>query len=159
MWAQLSNPWWVFVVLGVAAGVISGALGLGSGTVVIPVLVLVCHYTQKPAQGMALAVMVPMALVGVLRYHRMDGVELDWLVIMLIVPGAIVGALVGTGLAAFLPAPVLRKAFAVFLVVVAVKMFSISTKPSEAAIEGGSANHNTVNSIEDGEISDGTAKQ
>lgn len=157
MLAQLSNPWWVFVVLGVAAGILSGALGLGSGTVVIPVLVLVCHYTQKPAQGMALAVMVPMALVGVLRY-RMNGIELDWLVVSLIVVGAIVGAVVGAELATYLPAHVLRKAFAIFLVVVAVKMFTISTKPKIAAIAGGSADQNTVNSIEIGDVSDDTAR-
>lgn len=158
MLAQLSNPWWVFVLLGVAAGVISGSLGLGSGTIVIPVLVLVCHYTQKPAQGMALAVMVPMALVGALRY-RMNGIEMDWLVIALIICGAMVGTLAGTELATRLPGSVLRKAFAIFLVVVAVKMFSMSPKASSAAIEGDSINHNTVDSIEDGDVSDVTRKQ
>ena len=159
MLAQLSNPWWIFVILGVAAWLISGSLGLGSGTVVVPVLVLVCHYTQKPAQGMALAVMVPMALMGALRYHRMGDVELDWLVVALIVAGALVGTLVGTELATHLPAPVLRKAFAIFLVIVAVKMFTISTRPKDAAIEGDSANQNTVNSTEIGDVSDGTASK
>ena len=154
MLAQLSNPWWIFVVLGVAAGIISGSLGLGAGTIVVPVLVLVCHYTQKPAQGMALAVMVPMALVGVLRYWR-----LDWLVIALIVSGALVGALVGSELAAWLPAHILRKAFAIFLVIVAVKMFRIPTKPKGAAIEGGLSSQNTVNSIENGDVSDDRARE
>jgi uncharacterized membrane protein YfcA len=158
MLAQLSNPWWVFVLLGVAAGVISGSLGLGSGTIVVPVLVLVCHYTQKPAQGMALAVMVPMALVGALRY-RMNGIEMDWLVIALIICGAMVGTLAGTELATRLSGSVLRKAFAIFLVVVAVKMFTMSPKVSAGAIEGDSINHNTVDSIEDGDVSDVTRKQ
>ena len=158
MLAQLSNPWWIFVVLGVAAGIISGSLGLGAGTIVVPVLVLVCHYTQKPAQGMALAVMVPMALVGVLRY-RMNGIEMDWLVIALIVSGALVGAVVGSELAAWLPAHILRKAFAIFLVIVAVKMFRIPTKPKGAAIESGLSSQNTVNSIENGDVSDDRARE
>jgi len=61
---QLFNQWWVFVVLGVFAGVVSGSLGLGSGTILIPSLVLLCGFGQKSAQGMALAVMVPMTLLG-----------------------------------------------------------------------------------------------
>jgi len=138
------------VVLGVAAGVISGALGLGSGTIVVPVLVLFCHYTQKPAQGMALAVMVPMAFLGALRYWH-SGIEMDWLVIALIICGALVGTLAGTEIAVWLPAPVLRKAFAIFLVVVAVKMFTMSPKASPPAIEGDAANQNTVNSIGNGD--------
>jgi len=150
MIAQLSNPWWVFVFLGVAAGVISGSLGLGAGTVIVPALVLICHFGQKSAQGTALAIMVPMALVGALRYWR-HGIEMDWLVIVLIVCGAIVGTLGGTELAARLPAHVLRKAFAIFLVVVGVKMFTMSPKARPPAIEGDAANQNTVNSIENGD--------
>lgn len=150
MIAQLSNPWWVFVVLGVAAGIISGSLGLGAGTVVVPALVLICHFGQKSAQGTALAIMVPMAFVGALRYWRL-GIEMDWLVIVLIVCGALVGTLGGTELAAQLPAYVLRKAFAIFLVIVAFKMFTMSPKASAPAIEGDAVNQNTVNSIGTGD--------
>ena len=76
MLAQLSYAWWLFIVLGAATSIISGTLGLGGGTVVVPVLVLVCHFGQKSAQGMALAVMVPMAFVGVVRYWRL-GIDMN----------------------------------------------------------------------------------
>ncbi len=138
------------MLLGVVAGVISGALGLGSGTVVVPGLVLICCFGQKPAQGMALAVMVPMALLGALRYWH-NGIEMDWVVIALVICGALVGTLAGTEIAVRLPANVLRKAFAIFLVVVAVKMFTMSSKARPPAIEGDAANQNTVNSIENGD--------
>ena len=150
MLAQLSNPWWFFVFLGVAAGLISGSLGLGSGTVVVPALVLICHFGQKSAQGTALAVMVPMALVGALRYWR-HGIEIEWLIIVLIVCGALVGTLGGTELAVRLPASVLRKAFAIFLVLVGVKMFTMSPKARGPAIEGDATNQITVNTIENGD--------
>ena len=64
MIGQLSNPWWIFIVLGVCAGIISGGLGLGAGVVLVPALVLFFSFGQKNAQGMALAVMIPMALLG-----------------------------------------------------------------------------------------------
>jgi len=158
MIAQLSNPWWVFVVLGVVAGIVSGTLGLGSGTVVVPALVLICYFGQKSAQGIALAVMVPMAFVGALRYWR-NGIEMDWLVIALIICGALVGTLAGTELVTRLPAYALRKACAIFLVVVAVKMFLMSSKASPSGIEDKPRDQNIANSIQDGDITDITNKR
>lgn len=52
---ELPNPWWVFVLLGICAGLLSGTLGLGAGTIIIPTLVLLCGFEQKSAQGTALA--------------------------------------------------------------------------------------------------------
>ena len=48
------------MALGVCAGIVSGMLGVGSGTVIIPALALIMHLPQKPAQGMCLAAMIPM---------------------------------------------------------------------------------------------------
>lgn len=64
MLAQLSNPCWVFMLVGLGAGVVSGALGVGSGIVFVPVMATVFLLPQKSAQGTALAVMAPMALQG-----------------------------------------------------------------------------------------------
>ncbi|MBN2271760.1 MAG: sulfite exporter TauE/SafE family protein [Sedimentisphaerales bacterium] len=158
MLAHLSHSWWVFVIVGVAAGVISGSLGLGSGTVVVPALVLICHFGQKSAQGTALAVMVPMALVGALQYWR-HGIEMDQLVIVLIVCGALAGTLGGTELAARLPESVLRKAFAVFLAVVAFKMFTMSSKAGPPGIESDRVNQNAVSSIGNGGVSNDAASK
>ena len=128
MVGQLSDCWWIFIVLGVCAGIVSGTLGLGSGIVLVPVLVLVYGFEQKSAQGTALAVMVPMTLVGALRYWKNPQIELDGVAIALIVLGALVGVLAGAELAARLPSHILRKAFAIFLVIVAVKMFTASPR-------------------------------
>ena len=51
MMGPLFNPWWVFVLLGFCAGILSGALGLGSGTILVPTLVLLFGFMQKSAQG------------------------------------------------------------------------------------------------------------
>jgi uncharacterized membrane protein YfcA len=60
-------------LLGLFAGVASSLLGIGAGVVLVPVLSLTwdkMHDSpQKLAQGTALALMVPMALAGALRYH------------------------------------------------------------------------------------------
>jgi len=52
------------MLVGLGAGVVSGALGVGSGIVFVPVMATVFLLPQKSAQGTALAVMAPMALQG-----------------------------------------------------------------------------------------------
>ena len=127
----LSDQWWALILLGVCAGIVSGTLGLGSGVVVIPALVLLCNCEQKAAQGTALAVMVPMALLGALRYWRNPEIEMNLAVILLIVLGAVGGVLAGTELAGRLPGQTLRKVFSVFLAIVAIRMFTASPKPQK----------------------------
>lgn len=133
MLALLSDQWWVLILLGVCAGIVSGTLGLGSGIVVIPALVLLCNFEQKTAQGTALAVMVPMAMLGAVRYWRNPEIEMNMAVILLIVLGAVGGVLAGTELAGRLPGQTLRKVFSVFLAIVAIRMFTASPKPQKTS--------------------------
>ena len=106
-----AQMWWGLMLLGLVAGIISGMLGLGSGTILIPVMVLVFGFAQKSAQGTALAVMVPMALLGALRYWQNPKIEVNFSVPALIVCGALVGTLIGTKLVGHIPAPMLKKIF------------------------------------------------
>lgn len=158
MLSQLSNPWWVFVVLGICAGILSGALGLGSGTIVVPALVLLFGFGQKNAQGTALAVMVPMALVGALRYWQNPVIELNVVIIGLIICGAVVGVLVGAELASMLPAHVLRKVFAIFLIIVAVRMFTYSSKSLKSNADNSLVNPKNIELIEPRTVNDETGK-
>jgi len=151
MIGQLSNPWWVFVLLGICAGVLSGALGLGSGIILVPTLVLLCGFGQKSAQGMALAVMFPMALVGALLYWKNPEIEINTVIVGLIICGALAGAMAGTELASRLPSHILKKVFAAVLIIVAVKMFMTSAKPTQLSLDNNLTEQKTVNSLEHGE--------
>ena len=147
MFDQLANPWWVFVLLGIFAGVLSGMLGIGGGVILVPALVIALGFAQKSAQGMSLAIMVPMALVGAIRYKFSGDVDLNLLVIGLIVAGSIVGSLAGTEIAHRVPNHMLRKLFSVILVIVAVKMFMGSSK---AAADENVSDQNSVSVVESG---------
>ncbi len=122
---QLHTFWWVFVLLGFGGGIVSGSLGVGSGIIFIPVLAIYFLVPQKAAQGTALAVMVPMALLGAFRYWRNPAIDVSMSLVALLVIGALGGVLVGTEIANHLPGHWLRKAFAVFMVVAAVRMFTM----------------------------------
>ncbi len=159
MTVQLPNLWWAFILLGVCAGVLSGALGLGSGTILVPTLVLLCGFMQESAQGMALAVMVPMALLGAFRYWKNPQIEINLAVVGLIICGALVGTLAGTELTSRLPGHVLRKAFAIFLIIIAAKMLFGSSKTKKIDLDSNLTVQKKMNLVEFGDASNETGKQ
>ena len=140
------------MLLGVVAGVISGLLGLGSGAIVVPTLVLVpiFAFEQKSAQGTALAIMVPMALLGAFRYWRNPDIEVSLPIVGLIALGALPGVLLGTHLVGLISGNALRKIFAVFLAFIAVKMFTASPKQGPKAPGESLIDHNNVKVVEPG---------
>ncbi len=125
--------WWAFILLGLGAGILSGSLGVGSGLLLIPVLVLVCALPQKSAQGTALAVMVPMALLGATRYWLNPDIEVNLKIVGLIVAGALVGVLIGTAIVDRMPGKVLRTSFAIYVIIVGLRMLIPSSPASPKA--------------------------
>lgn len=119
---NLSVVWPIFVILGVVAGIISGALGVGGGIILVPSLILLFSFDQKVAQGMSLGIMVPMVLLGAFRYWKHPDIPIDIPVVLIVICGALIGTLIGTHIAHRLDAQILRKLFAVLMIIVAVRM-------------------------------------
>lgn len=110
-----------FVLVGLAAGVLSGLLGIGGAVVIIPALVFLFGFTQHRAEGTTLALMIPpIGLLAVLPYYRNGHVDVRAAAI--ICAGFFVGGLIGGSLSVGISAPVLQKIFAVLLILIAVKM-------------------------------------
>jgi uncharacterized membrane protein YfcA len=72
--------------------------------------------------------MVPMALLGAIRYWHNPSIEINMVMVVFLAGGALGGVLVGTALIEHVPGHWLRKAFAVFMVIVAVRMFMMPPK-------------------------------
>ena len=108
------------LLLGIIGGTLGGLLGVGGGTIYVPILVIIYHMTQQMAQGIALAVMVPMSLLGGYAYMRRGNVRKE-LVIQLML-GSIFGALFGAMLATSLDALLLKRLFSVVLFVLGIRM-------------------------------------
>jgi uncharacterized membrane protein YfcA len=105
---------------GLAAGVVSGLLGVGGGTLFVPGLVFVLGLGHVEAEATSLLAMVPMSLLGAWRQHRYGNLELRTSVTMGLL--AIPGALVGVVLANALPVRVLQIGFALLLLYVAQRL-------------------------------------
>ena len=127
------------VVVGLAAGFLSGLFGVGGGVLMVPGLVLVLGMGQRLAHGTSLAAIVPIALAGVLGY-ALEG-EVDWVVSLFLVVGAAgVGAFVGTYLLHLLPTRLLALVFAAVLVATAVRMLiGEATAPGRGDLTVGAA--------------------
>ncbi|HMS38540.1 MAG TPA: sulfite exporter TauE/SafE family protein, partial [Arachnia sp.] len=68
--------WLIYVVVGLASGLMSGLFGVGGGTVIVPLLVLLAAFDQRLASGTSLAAIVPTAVIGVVSYAIMG--EVSW---------------------------------------------------------------------------------
>ena len=110
-----------FVILGVVAGVFSGLLGIGGGTIVVPGLVYLFGMTLHKAQGTILAAfLLPIALLAVMKYYHAGNVDIK--AACFIAAGIFLGSYFGASISLGLSEVMLKKVFGVFLVVVAAQM-------------------------------------
>ncbi|CAE8723741.1 unnamed protein product, partial [Polarella glacialis] len=105
--------------LGSATGFVSGLLGVGGGTVLVPMLSLVFGFPQAEAQGCALLGMVAPAVVSTFTHYQAENIDRS--LVWFAVSGALLGGSAGSKVAALLPEQSLRIVFAVVLAAVAVK--------------------------------------
>jgi uncharacterized membrane protein YfcA len=89
-------------------------------------LVTLFSFAQHEAQGTSLAVIIPTALLAATIHGRAGRV--DWRTAILLGSGGIVGGLLGAGTALSLEAPVLRRMFAIFLILMAIRMLRRTTR-------------------------------
>ena len=135
-----AGPWptAVNILLGLVVGVMAGLLGVGGGTILVPILVLGQKIGQHVAQGISLLMMVPVGIVGMMSYARRGKLEVRGLPPLL--AGGAVGALAGSFLAHRIQAPMLTRLFALLLLVMAVQMIfrrPRGTVAASAATTGG----------------------
>ena len=85
------------VGIGLVTGILSGIFGIGGGIIMIPALVLFFGFTQKMAQGISLAVIIPVSISGALIHNRHGNVR--WDTVLWLGLGGIMGGLVGARIA------------------------------------------------------------
>ncbi|MGE5179577.1 MAG: sulfite exporter TauE/SafE family protein [Bacteroidota bacterium] len=112
--------WPVELGLGGAVGFLAGLLGIGGGTILVPVLTLAQGVPQHAAQGLSLLLIVPVGMVGVVTYAR--GGKFPARLLPGLLLGGAIGGLVGGVAAQAIRGTSLARMFAVFLLVVSTQM-------------------------------------
>ena len=121
--ARAPKHYVVFVAIGLLSGFMSGLFGVGGGTVIVPLLVLLAAFGQKLASGTSGASIIVTAAVGVISYAAHG--QVDWLAALLLAAGGVIGAPIGAQLLHRLSEAFLRWFFVGFLVVVMISLFFV----------------------------------
>jgi uncharacterized protein len=108
------------ILIGVAAGVLGGLLGVGGGVLFVPGLVIVVGLTQHEAEATSLLAIVPVALVGAVRQNRYGNVRRDDALLVGVL--SVAGVAAGVALANALSGTALRTAFALLILLIAAQL-------------------------------------
>ncbi len=111
------------VLVGLAAGLLSGLFGIGGGTIIVPALAIWLGMPQKLAAGTSVAAILPTAVVGAISYAVQGNV--DWIAALCLAVGIVAGAQLGTYLLARLPVGAIQWGFMGFLAVVIVSLWLV----------------------------------
>ena len=130
----MESGWQYVVVLlltGAFTGFLSGMMGVGGGTIMVPAMVLLVGFTQHMAQGSSLLAMVPIGCVGAYTHWKLGNVKTELL------PGLIPGILIGTFSAGYfahyLSQDTLRILFSAVLIWIGVKYLRAKKPAPKAA--------------------------
>ena len=108
----------LLLAIGLAAGILSGMVGVGGGLIIVPALVFFMGFTQHQAQGTSLGLLLlPVGILAVINYYNKGNIDIKVVLIMSI--AFVLGGWIGSKIALSLNQETLKKIFAIFLFYVA----------------------------------------
>jgi uncharacterized membrane protein YfcA len=111
----------LLVLVGLAAGALSGLVGVGGGIIVVPALVYILGFSQHQAQGTSLGLLLlPVGILAVLNYYKKGYIDIKVVLIMSV--AFIIGGYFGSRYSLSLSQETVKKIFAVIMLAVATKM-------------------------------------
>ena len=109
-----------YVLAGVVSGIFGG-LGMGGGTLLIPILTIFLNFDQKLAQGINLISFLVMALFSLYIHHK-NGYIVTKHIFYIIIPGVLFSVL-GAFLMSLTSSKILKIIFGVFLIILSIIEF------------------------------------
>lgn len=121
----------LLVCIGLAAGFLSGLIGIGGGIIIVPALVALAGFSQKMAQGTSLGILLlPVGILAVISYYKQGYLDVKFVAIVSV--AFVIGGFLGSKLALSISEEKMKKIFALVMMVIAVKMlFFDKAKPKE----------------------------
>lgn len=122
----------ILIAVGLAAGFLSGMVGIGGGIIMVPALIYFLGFNQFTAQGTSLALLLfPVGILGVIQYYKMGYVNFNLVILLAI--GFVAGSFIGSSISLSLNQETVKKIFALVLLVIAVKMLVFDKPAKEKA--------------------------
>lgn len=111
----------ILILIGLAAGILSGLVGVGGGILMVPALVLILGFTQKQAQGTSLGIMLlPVGILAVIQYYKQGYVNFQ--MVFIIAAAFVLGGFLGSKIALNISDEKMKKVFGLILMLVSMKM-------------------------------------
>jgi len=111
----------ILLIIGLAAGIFGGMVGLGGGVIMIPAMIYLLGMSQIEAQGTSLAVMLPpVGILAVMNYYKSGQLNLKYALIIAV--AFTVGGFFGSKIALNLPVSTVKKIFGFSLIAIALRM-------------------------------------
>lgn len=111
----------ILVIIGLAAGILSGLIGVGGGIIIVPALVFFLGLSQKEASGTSLFILsMPVVALGVMNYWKAG--QVNWKYGIVIAGTFLIGGYVGSKFAAKISPAVIKVIFGVIMLYVAFVM-------------------------------------
>lgn len=125
----------VLILVGVAAGMLSGLVGVGGGIIIVPALVYLLGFTQKQAQGTSLGILLlPVGIIAAMQYYKQGHINLSYVAVIAV--SFVVGSLFGSKIATTnLSDEKLKRIFAIILMLVSIKMLFFDRKKHDNGVE------------------------
>ena len=116
----------LLLIVGMAAGILSGLVGVGGGIIIVPALIFFLGFTQLEAQGTSLGLLLlPVGIFAVINYYK--GGYIDLRVVGVMSLAFIAGGWIGSKLALRLDQELVKKIFAVVLFYTAFRLLHWDT--------------------------------
>lgn len=133
-------------LLGFAVGTFGTLVGIGGGIILVPIFLLVMHYTPQNAIGTSLAVVFLNALSGTYAYIKQKKVYYDAAIRFSV--ATIPGAFIGSYLASYFTSKTFSLSFGLILIFLAAVMFyRASKKPADVEFNKDSFKYNRTAGI------------
>lgn len=111
----------IYFAIGVVAGLLGGAFGIGGGIVMVPAFLLLLKHPIHTAIGTSMMVVIPISIAGALRHYTLNNVYLP--IVLWAGIGGIAGAILGASIIEHVPALYVKRMFALFLIYSAIRLW------------------------------------
>jgi uncharacterized membrane protein YfcA len=107
--------------IGLIAGIAGGLFGIGGGSIIVPLIVMIYGFGQHMAQGISVAAMLPpIGLLAAYKYHQSGNV--NWKISLIIAGGFMFGGYIGAYIANLLSPKWMSRIFGFYFLILSLKM-------------------------------------
>ena len=109
------------ILIGLAAGLLSGLVGVGGGIIIVPALIFFLGFSQHQAIGTSLGILLlPAGILAVANYYKKGYIDIN--VVLILFVGYLAGSYFGSKISLNVSQDILKKVFGIMLILTAVKM-------------------------------------